>query len=129
MTTDQSTLQDAPATLIPRRRRFEITERIGADGKTVTPLAEAEINGLIAVLKAERVQAVAVSLLFSFLNPEHDDQLTLHGAFPPDRPDVDESLGQPDHRRHDPRSRPPRRAQVASRAGRILAAAGAGVPA
>ena len=24
--------QDAPATLIPRRRRFEITERVGADG-------------------------------------------------------------------------------------------------
>ena len=24
--------QDAPATLVPRRRRFEITERIGADG-------------------------------------------------------------------------------------------------
>jgi N-methylhydantoinase A/oxoprolinase/acetone carboxylase beta subunit len=32
--------QDPPATLIPRRRRFEITERIGADGQIVTPLAE-----------------------------------------------------------------------------------------
>ena len=40
--------QDAPATLIPRRRRFEITERIGADGAVVTPLAEGEIDGLIA---------------------------------------------------------------------------------
>ena len=37
--------QDAPATLIPRRRRFEITERIGADGAIVTPLAESEIDG------------------------------------------------------------------------------------
>ena len=37
---------------IPRRRRFEITERIGADGEVVTPLAEAEIDGLIAALKA-----------------------------------------------------------------------------
>ena len=37
--------QDAPATLIPRRRRFEITERIGADGAVVTPLAEDEIDG------------------------------------------------------------------------------------
>jgi N-methylhydantoinase A len=36
--------QDAPATLIPRRRRFEISERIGADGKIVTPLAESEID-------------------------------------------------------------------------------------
>ena len=37
--------QDAPATLIPRRLRFEITERIGADGAVVTPLAEEEIDG------------------------------------------------------------------------------------
>ena len=48
--------QDAPATLIPRRRRFEITERIGADGAVVTPLAENEIDGLIAELKAARVR-------------------------------------------------------------------------
>jgi N-methylhydantoinase A len=76
--------QDAPATLIPRRRRFEITERIGADGKVVTPLNEAEIDGLIAELKAARVQAVAVSLLFSFLNPEHEKRLgaRLRAALP-----------------------------------------------
>ncbi len=43
--------QDPPATLIPRRRRFEITERVGADGAVVTPLAEAEIDGLIAALQ------------------------------------------------------------------------------
>jgi len=67
--------QDAPATLIPRRRRFEITERVGADGNIVTPLAESEIDGLIAALKAARVDAIAVSLVFSFLNPEHERQL------------------------------------------------------
>ena len=32
--------QDAPATLVPRRHRYEITERIGADGAVVTPLAD-----------------------------------------------------------------------------------------
>ena len=46
--------QDAPATLIPRRRRFEISERIGADGAVVTVLAEDEIDGLIAALRAAR---------------------------------------------------------------------------
>ena len=76
--------QDAPATLIPRRRRFEITERIGADGAVVTPLAEGEIDGLIAELKAARVEAVAVSLLFSFLNPDHERRLgaRLRAALP-----------------------------------------------
>jgi N-methylhydantoinase A len=67
--------QNAPATLIPRRRRFEISERIGADGKIVTPLAESEIDELIATLKSTRVDAIAVSLVFSFLNPKHERQL------------------------------------------------------
>src|SRR3974390_3229759 len=67
--------QDAPATLIPRRRRFEITERVAADGGVVTPLAEDEIERLIATLAATRVDAIAISLLFSFLNPEHERRL------------------------------------------------------
>src|ERR1700680_2655224 len=46
--------QDAPSTLIPRRRRFEITERIGADGAVVTPLADNEIDRLIEELRAAR---------------------------------------------------------------------------
>ena len=77
--------QDAPATLIPRRRRFEITERIGADGTIVTPLAENEIDGLVAALEAARVDAVAISLLFSFLNSEHEQRLAarLRAALPP----------------------------------------------
>src|SRR6266567_6691482 len=67
--------QDAPAMLIPRRRRFEITERIGADGTIVTPLAANEIDGLIRALEAARVDAVAISLVFSFLNPRHEQRL------------------------------------------------------
>ena len=67
--------QDAPAVLAPRRRRFEITERIGADAEIVTPLAEDEIDALIETLKADKVEAVAVSLLFSFLNPAHEQRL------------------------------------------------------
>ncbi|MBV8827006.1 MAG: hydantoinase/oxoprolinase family protein [Hyphomicrobiales bacterium] len=67
--------QDGPSILIPRRRRFEITERIGADGAVVIPLAEEEIDDLIPALRAQRVEAIAVSLLFSFLNPQHERRL------------------------------------------------------
>src|SRR5207248_640753 len=76
--------QDAPATLIPRRRRFEITERIDAHGAVVMPLAENEIDALIAALKAARVDAIAISLLFSFLNPGHERRLAerLRAALP-----------------------------------------------
>src|SRR5437667_6911030 len=76
--------QDAPGTLIPRRRRFEITERIGADGAIVTPLAENEIDGLVAALERARVDAIAIALVFSFLNPEHERRLgaVLRAALP-----------------------------------------------
>jgi N-methylhydantoinase A len=76
--------QDAPSTLIPRRRRLEITERVGADGAIVTPLAENEIDGLIAALKRARVDAIAIALVFSFLNPEHERRLgaVLRAALP-----------------------------------------------
>jgi N-methylhydantoinase A len=76
--------QDAPATLIPRRRRFEISERIGADGAIVTPLAENEMDELIVALKAARVDAIAVSLVFSFLNPQHERRIgaRLRAALP-----------------------------------------------
>jgi N-methylhydantoinase A len=76
--------QDGPSILIPRRRRFEITERVGADGAIVTPLAEEEIDELVAALKSARVEAVAVSLLFSFLNAAHERRLgeRLRAALP-----------------------------------------------
>ena len=76
--------QDAPTTLIPRRRRFEISERIGTDGTIVTSLAEDEIDELIVALKTARVDAIAVSLVFSFLNPEHERRLgaRLRAALP-----------------------------------------------
>ncbi|MFT3820810.1 MAG: hydantoinase/oxoprolinase family protein [Rubrivivax sp.] len=64
--------QDPPDVLVPRRHRFEITERIDAQGQVVTPLAEGEIAGLIESIRAAGVQTVAVSLLFSFLNPTHE---------------------------------------------------------
>ena len=67
--------QDPPATLVPRHRRFEITERIDAQGDVVTPLADTEIDDLIEEIKSLDVDAVAVSLLFSFLNDTHEKAL------------------------------------------------------
>ena len=65
-------LQDAPAVLVPRRWRFEITERIDAQGKVVTPLAEDELPALIEAIRDAGLQTVAVSFLFSFLNDAHE---------------------------------------------------------
>lgn len=76
--------QEPPATLVPRHRRFEIRERIGADGSVVTALEDRDIDALIDQIRATRPQAIAVSLLFSFLNGCHERHLgeRLRAAFP-----------------------------------------------
>ncbi len=76
--------QDAPAVLVPRRHRFEITERIDAQGAIVTPLDEAELPALIEAIRAAGLETVAVSLLFSFLNDTHERRIgaALRAALP-----------------------------------------------
>jgi N-methylhydantoinase A len=64
--------QDGPGMLVPRRHRFEITERIDAQGQVITPLAEDELLALIEAIRAANLQTVAVSFLFSFLNDAHE---------------------------------------------------------
>ena len=61
-----------PAPLVPRDRRFEVSERIGPRGEILLPLAKEEISDIIHVLHAEMVEAVAVSFLHSYANPKHE---------------------------------------------------------
>jgi N-methylhydantoinase A len=67
--------QDAPSVLVPRRWRFEITERIDAQGAVVTKLAEDEVAGIAAAIREADLETVAVSLMFSFLNDSHERRL------------------------------------------------------
>ncbi len=63
---------DYPDPYVPRRRSFEIAERIGAEGEVVEPLDEAAARAVIATLAARGFEAVAVSLLWSIANPAHE---------------------------------------------------------
>ena len=77
--------QDAPAVLGPRRRRLEVTERIDAQGEIVTALDEVELDTLVeSIRKLDGVQAVAVCLMFSFLNDVHERRIgeRLRSALP-----------------------------------------------
>jgi N-methylhydantoinase A len=49
-----------------------VTERVGGDGRVAVPLAEAELPGLVAALRAAGVEAVAVCLLHAYAAPEHE---------------------------------------------------------
>ncbi|MEJ0020056.1 MAG: hydantoinase/oxoprolinase family protein [Acetobacteraceae bacterium] len=76
--------QDGPALLVPRRWCFEITERIDAQGDVVRPLAEDEIPALVEAIREARLDALAVSLMFSFLNDDHERRVgaALRAALP-----------------------------------------------
>ncbi|MCC5847155.1 MAG: hydantoinase/oxoprolinase family protein [Verrucomicrobia bacterium] len=60
------------APLVPRELRFELPERVGADGSVLVPLDLDPLNEIIATLRREQVASVAVLFLFSFLAPEHE---------------------------------------------------------
>jgi N-methylhydantoinase A len=76
--------QDGPSILIPRRYRYEVTERIDAQGEVVTPLATDEIPALVELIRAAGLQTIAVSFLFSFLNDSHEKAVgaALRAALP-----------------------------------------------
>jgi N-methylhydantoinase A len=62
-----------PKPLVKRRHCFEVTERIDAYGNVVVPLEEAEIFEIAERIRAlPEIGAVAVCLLFSYLNPAHE---------------------------------------------------------
>lgn len=64
-----------PGPLVGPDLRFELDERVTADGEVVTPLSDAEIDRLVAAVAAELPEAAAVCLLFSFLRPEHEERV------------------------------------------------------
>ena len=70
--------QNLPWQAIPIvRRRFRLTvdERIDKDGDILIPLDDDEVRAQVRRLKEEQVEAVSVCLLFSFLNPEHEQRV------------------------------------------------------
>ena len=58
--------------LIPRRYRFSVPEKIGADGKEVKPLDVEALRSLAEKFRDIGVESVAVVFLNSYLNPEHE---------------------------------------------------------
>ena len=63
---------DKPRPLVPRRLRFEITERMGPLGEVITPLDESSVIAVINKLIAAQVDSVAICLLHSYVNPAHE---------------------------------------------------------
>ena len=75
---------ETPGWLAPGARRVEVRERVGAEGRVLVPIDAASLAAAIDKLRSQRVEAVAVALLFSFLAPEHERRVrdAIHAAMP-----------------------------------------------
>ncbi len=63
---------ELPEPLVPRRRRWEVPERVLADGNIDTPLDEEAVRRLGARARREGVEAVAICFLHAYRNPAHE---------------------------------------------------------
>jgi N-methylhydantoinase A len=64
--------RDYPTPLVPRERRFEVTERVMADGAVLRPLDEADVDAVAEAIARSGAEACAVCFLFAFLTPDHE---------------------------------------------------------
>jgi N-methylhydantoinase A len=61
-----------PPPLVERRLRTEVDERVNAEGGIDRPLDEASVERAVRFLVGEGVEAIAVCLLHSYINPAHE---------------------------------------------------------
>lgn len=66
---------EKPKTLVSRRLRREVIERMGPRGEVRIPLDEASVIRAAEFLRDEGVQAVAIALLHSYANPAHEKRV------------------------------------------------------
>lgn len=63
---------EPPKQIAPRRRRLTVPERVLHDGSVHKPLDEDAVRAACRRLRKQGVQSVAISFLFSFVNPAHE---------------------------------------------------------
>jgi len=66
---------EKPAPLVPRYLCFGVPERLNALGEVITPLDEDAVRTVALKLKEEGVEAIAVCLLHSYANQDHERRI------------------------------------------------------
>lgn len=66
---------DPPIQITPRRRRLTVPERILFDGSVYKELDENAVRECCRRLKKQNVESVAICLIFSFVNPAHEQRV------------------------------------------------------
>ena len=68
-------LYEKPSPLVPRNLRFEVDERLDANGRVIRKLDLHQLNEVIEKLKKEDIEAIAICFLHSFVNPTHEEMV------------------------------------------------------
>ncbi len=80
-----------PKPLAKRRHCFEVIERLDSRGAVITALDEANVREVAAQIRDNPdIEAVAVALLFSYINPAHE--LRIKEIFAEEIPDIPVSI-------------------------------------
>ncbi|MCA1614894.1 MAG: hydantoinase/oxoprolinase family protein [Acidobacteria bacterium] len=66
---------EKPEPVVPRALRFGARERVAATGEVLEELGDDALGALVERLRRARPEAVAVSLLFSFVRPDHERRI------------------------------------------------------
>lgn len=61
-----------PEPFVSRHHTYEVTERVDFKGNVLMPLVEKDVMATARKIEQAGIASVAVCLLFSFLNPEHE---------------------------------------------------------
>jgi N-methylhydantoinase A len=67
--------QNPPVPLVPRTLTFTVAERVSCEGEERIPLDREMARQAVVSLRKAGVESIAVSFLFSFLNPEHEREV------------------------------------------------------
>jgi N-methylhydantoinase A len=64
-----------PDPLLPRQMRYTVAERVDAQGDVLIALDPADVEAVVAQIKAAGFESVAVGLIHSYLNPAHEQMV------------------------------------------------------
>ena len=64
-----------PVCLVPRPLRFGVPERVSAEGEILRSPTDEELESLVNQVRGSGAEAIAISLLFSFANPETERRI------------------------------------------------------
>jgi N-methylhydantoinase A len=67
--------QPTPECLVPKALRFGISERVSSNGELLLAIDPVELQAIVKTIADAGVQAIAVSTLFSFANPDSERKI------------------------------------------------------